>query len=237
MTFSEIYTAYYSLYRADSDVPVTGDDEHTVGIRLANEAISRWNNYDNTYWKELWTTNQTDGTGAQTVVTGQTAYTAPTNFREAGGFVDVLSPTGGRKSRFQIIEPSEVQLMTENAKYCYFSGNPNDGYTLHLFPAATSDLNGLDIEYDYYKTPTLFTADGDVTEMLDPYFIVHRMLASQFRAARNPYYGSAKADAENLLGQMKTNNDSGGITNPPTIGDKSGSVFGKSAGNSFFGQR
>jgi len=31
--------------------------------------------------------------------------------------------------------------------------------------------------------------------------VVHRMLASQFRAARNPYYGSAKSDAENTLQQ------------------------------------
>jgi hypothetical protein len=237
MTFIDLFTAFYSQYRADSDTPTSGDDEHTVGIRLANEAIARWENYDNTYWKELYETNQSDGTGAQTIVTGQTTYTAPTNFKDAGGFVRVLATNGSDKTVYPIIEPSEVQLKTSTQKYCYFKGNPNSGYTLRLNPAPTSNINGLDIEYDYYKQATLFTEDADKTEMADPYFIVHRMLASQFRAARNPYYGSAKSDAENLLGQMKMNNDTGGLTNPPTMKDQSGSVWGGSTGNSFFGGR
>jgi hypothetical protein len=237
MTFNQIFTAYYSLYRADSDAPVSGDDEHTVGIRLANEAISRWENYDNTYWKELYETNQSDGSGSQTISTGQQVYDAPDNFRESGGFVRVLAANGSDKTVYPIIEPSEVQSKTSTQTYCYFKGNPSFGYTLNLNPAPTSENNGLNIEYDYYKAATQLTADADITEMTDPYFIVHRMLSSQFRAARNPYYGSAKSDAENLLGQMKMNNDTGGITNPPTLKDLSGSVWGGSTGNSFFGGR
>jgi len=94
MTFQEVFTAYYSLFRADSDVPISTDDEYTVGMRLANEAINYFADYEGTYWRELFSTNQLDGTGTQTITTGTTTYDAPTNFKEAGGFIRVLDASG-----------------------------------------------------------------------------------------------------------------------------------------------
>lgn len=241
MDFDTIFSAYYNLYRADSDVPASTDAEYTVGIALANEAINRWSNYDTVYWKELFTTlqasTQTSPTLVTAIATGTTTYTAPTDFKEAGGHVRVLKASGALHTSYPIIEPGKVQFMTTEAKYCYFTGSPKDGYTLNLNPAPISDLNGLEFDYTYYKKPTLFTTGTDITEMSDPYFIVHRMLASQFRAARNPYYSSAKSDAENALGQMKMENDSGNWSNPATITDNSGTVFGQGIGNSFFRSR
>ncbi|MCB1713164.1 MAG: hypothetical protein KDH96_12030, partial [Candidatus Riesia sp.] len=100
MDYDSIFQAYYTLFRADSDVPTNSEDEYTVGMRMANEAINRWAEYDGTYWKELFTTNQSDGTGAQTIVTGQTSYSAPTNFREAGGYVWINDSNGNRVDRY-----------------------------------------------------------------------------------------------------------------------------------------
>ena len=302
MQFDEIFTAYYSLYRADSDVPTSGDDEYTVGMRLANEAINRWANYDGTYWRELFTTLQTDGGGDQTITSGVSVYKAPANFREAGGFVKVLDSDGTTRATFPIIEPQEAQFKDDNASYCYFTRGQNyystgtvsqstttltgsgttftatmvgmqvqfasgetatiTGYTsatsltvspsqtvssttykiankgcsLNLNPAPDTNLNGLDIDYDYYKNPSEFTTGTSRTEMADPYFIVHRMLAQQFRAARNPYYSSAKADAENALKQMQMDNNTGSWANPTIMTDNSGSVWGGNNGGSFFGR-
>ena len=237
MNYDAIFSAYYQQYRADSDVPTSADDEYTVGLSLANEAINRWENYDGNYWRELFETHQANGTGTQTVTTGTTSYTAPTNFKEAGGFIKVVTASGGLKKAYPIINVEQVQSQNDSAVYCYFKGNPKDGYTFNLNPAPTAELNGLDIDFTYYKKPTLFTIGTDVTELADPYFIVHRMLASQFRAARNPYYSSAKADSENALKQMKMDNDSGTWTNPWAVADRSGSVFGGASGGSFFGNR
>lgn len=226
MTFDDIFEAYYSLFRADSDVPTSSEDEYTVGMRLANEAINRWSNYDATYWKELYTTNQIDGTGDQVIVAGQTSYGAPTNFKEAGGSVHIIDSSGNRIDKYKIIEPQQVQFMGDNSQYCYFFGNPKTGYTLKLNPEPSSNYAGYDIDYVYYKTPSLFTTGTDKAEMADPYFIVHRMLANQFRAARNPYYSSAKADAENALKQMQMDNNSGTWDNPWELADNSGMQFG-----------
>lgn len=226
MTFTQIFAAYYALFRADSDVPTSTDDEYTVGMNLANEAINYWKAYDNTYWKELYDTNQLDGTGAQTIVTGQKTYTAPTNFSEAGGFVKIVNSDGNTVQRYPIVEPNEVQFQGDNSDYCYFTGDSISGYTLNLNPAPSSNLNGLDIDYVYYKNPTNFTTGTDVTEMANPYFIVHRMLAMQFRASRNPYYGSALKDSENTIRVMQLTNNSGNWANTPSMTDNSGSAFG-----------
>lgn len=225
MDFEEIFQAYYTLFRADSDVPVEGDDEFTVGLRMANEAISRWAHYDGTYWKELYDTNQNNGTGTQTITSGTTTYTAPDDFQEAGGFVKILDGTT-EMARYPIIEPSEVQFQSASTKYCYFTGNQSDGYVLNLNPAPGAELDGLDLDYVYYKKPTYIESKTDVPQMTNPYFIVHRMLAQQFRASRNPYYTSALRDAEDALRIMQIDNNSGSWANPWSQADNSGTTFG-----------
>lgn len=227
MTFDQIFTAYYSQFRADSDIPTSTDDEYTVGLRLANEAINRWQNYDGTYWKELFTTAQTEDTGGVvTITSGTKTYAAPTAFREAGGFVKVVDSDGNTQQSYTIIDPHEAQFKSDQANYAYFTKAVSGAFTLHLNPAPPTALNGMDIDYVYYKNPTEFTTGTDTTEMADPYFVVHRMLASQFRAARNPYYTSAKSDAENALKQMQLDNNSGTWSSPWSMPDNSGSSWG-----------
>lgn len=231
MTFDQIFQAYYSLFRADSDVPLSTDDEYTVGMRLANEAVNRWANYDGMYWRELFTTAQTNSTGGVvTVATGTKTYAAPTAFREAGGYVRLLDGSSKTVQSYPIIEPHEAQFKGDNSTYAFFTKGAGNTYTLNLNPAPSTALNGLAIDYVYYKNPTEFTTGTNTTEMSDPYFIVHRMLANQFRAARNPYYSSAKADAENALRQMQIDNNSGNWSNPWSLADTSGTVFGQSRG-------
>lgn len=292
MNFDEIFEAYYNLYRLEADTPSSSDDEYPVAIRLANEAIRRWASYDGTYWKELYDTNQNDGTGSQTIVSGTTAYAAPTNFREAGGFIRVKDSNGNTIQKYPIIEPQEAQFQGDNSTYCYFTNSPlyystgtasqaattitgvgttwtsamvgmefvfatgqsatitavasttsmtasvsqtvasaayrilNKGYTLNLNPAPTSSLDGKDIDYVYYKYPRLVTAGATTVEMGEPYFMVHRMLANRFRGSRNPYYGSAKLDAEDALKTMQMINNSGSWADPWKLADNSGSIFG-----------
>lgn len=230
MTFDDIFQAYYTVFRADSDVPTSTDDEYTVGLRLANEAINYWKAYDSTYWKELFTTlqssTQTVPALTTTISTGVTTYTAPTDFSEAGGFVKIINSDGNVVQKYPIKEPQEVQFLGDDSDYCYFTGDPANGYVLHLNPSPTSNYNGMDIDYVYYKNPTELTTGTSTTEMSNPYFIVHRMLAQQFRASRNPYYSSALKDSENTIRTMQLSNNSGNWANPPTMTENSGSQWG-----------
>lgn len=226
MTFEEIFQAYYTLFRAEEEVPAEGDEEYVVGMRLANEAINRWAFYDNTYWKDLYNTLQESGDGDSTIVTGQTDYDAPEDFQEAGGFIKVKDSSGNVQQSYPIVEPQEAQFKVDSAVMAYFTGDVANGFVLHLNPAPPASLSGMDIDYVYYKKPTLFSSGTDVSECPDPYFIVNRMLAQQFRANRNPYYQSAKNDAENALKQMKMANDSGSWANPWKLQDNSGTSWG-----------
>lgn len=227
MTYSDIFTAFYRQYRAEATVPTSSDDEFTIGLSLANEAISRWANYDSTYWKELFTTAQENSTGGVVTITaGTSTYAAPTAMREAGGFVRIKDGSGNTLRSYQILDPQEAQFKSDDAQYCYFTGNPTDGFTLHLNPSPDTAINGMDIDYVYYKKPTEFTTGTSETEMANPYFIVHRMLANRFRASRNPYYSSALRDAEDALKIMKMENDSGNWANPWAVADNSGTSWG-----------
>lgn len=226
MQFDDIFQQYYTLFRADSEVPAEGDDEYVVALRLANEAVNRWAFYDNTYWKDLFQTLQESGDGDSTITTGETDYDAPEDFQEAGGVIKILDTDGGVLQTYQIIEPQEAQFRSDGSTYAYFTGDVANGHVLHLNPAPDASLSGKDIDYVYYKKPTEFASGTDVSECPDPYFIVNRMLAQQFRANRNPYYQSAKNDAENELKQMKMANDSGSWGNPWKLTDNSGTSWG-----------
>jgi hypothetical protein len=226
MDFDDIFAAYYALYRVEAEAPASTDDEYLVAKSLANEAVNRWANYDNTLWKELFTTNLTDGGGESTVSAGTSEYAVSDNFREAGGFVRILDADGNTVRRYRLIEPHEQQFKSDSSFYATFIGDRSQGYTLKLNPVPDDAIDGLSIEYDYYKTPTLFTRGSTVTEMSQPYFIVHRMLANRFRGSRNPYYGSAKNDAEDVLRTMQLENNSGSWSNPWSLPDNSGTTWG-----------
>lgn len=225
MNFDEIFEAYYNLYRLEKDTPTTEDDEYPIAMRLANEAVNRWSTYDGTYWKELFTTLQQADDGEKTIDATVTEYAAPTDFKEAGGFLRLKDDNGNTRATFAILEPQEAQFRNDNGRFCYFTGNPGLGYTLHvngLLPADT----GTNMDYVYYKRPSTFTTGTDSTEMSDPYFCVHRMLANRFRGSRNPYYSTAKQDAEDVLKIMQMDNNSGSWANPWSLPDNSGTQWG-----------
>lgn len=297
MDFSAIFSQYYTLYRMEADIPVAADDEYVIAMRLANEAINRWSNYDGVYWKALFGTLQGSVSGTKTLATGVTAYSAPYDFKEAGGYLMVLNSDGITTSRYPIISPEDVQFKSDYSHYCYFTNSPvfystgtvsqatttvtgsgttftasmvgmqimyatgesatitaytsatsltvdtsqtvasttfqitTDLPTLNINPAITSEDNGKSINYIYYRKPTLYTSGSTISEVPDPYFVVHRMLASRFRGSRNPYYNSALRDAEDALQTMKLDNDSGTFANPWQVPDRSGSTWGQNSGS------
>lgn len=231
MDQDDLFAAYYTQYRTEADTPNSSDDEYVIFTGLANEAINRWSNYENTFWKELYQTAQLEGDGDLIVVAGTTEYGTPDNMKEAGGYVHLFDDQGVTQVRIPILEPQDAQFKRDNQSYAYFIGDPNNGYTLILNPVPIDSWVGLNINYVYYKKATKFAAgDGgggaNLTEMFDPYFIVHRSLASRFRGSRNPYYTSAKNDAEDVLSTMQMRNNSGTWSDPWSLADNSSGRFG-----------
>lgn len=226
MDYNDIFEAYYTLYRAEAEVPNSEDDEYAIGIPLANEAINRWSSYDNTMWKELFTTAQEDGDGDLVLSLGETDYDAPSDMKAAGGFIRVYDDSNATVARIKIIEPQEAQFLSDSRQAAYFIGNPNSGFTLKLNVAPDAALAGKNIDYVFYKKADKIEIGEDSPEMSDPYFIVHRMLANRFRSSRNPYYTSAKSDAEDALRMMQLQNNSGNWADPWSLTDHSGTQWG-----------
>lgn len=233
MDQDDLFGAYYAQYRTQADTPNNTDDEYTIFTFLANEAINRWSNYDNTFWKELYMTLQISGDGDSVIASGTTEYDAPDDMRIAGGKIRVFDNTGRTIQRIPIIEAQDAQFKSDNSSYAYFIGDPNNGFTLVLNPGPTSAIIGMNMDYVYYKKPTIFDlisansqAGSISTEMSQPYFIVHRALANRFRGSRNPYYQSAKNDAEDVLRTMQMENNSGNWADPWKLEDHSAGRFG-----------
>lgn len=233
MDLDLLFKQYYFQYRTEANTPASSDDEYIIFVGLANEAINRWSNYDGTYWKELFDSAQRDGTATIKLANNTTQYSAPTNMKEAGGYVRVFDNTNTTLRRIPIIEPQEAQFKSDLAHYCYFLGDPNNGFTLNINPAPDNVIVNQNIDYIYYKQPSLLANPTDTSEMSEPYFIVHRALANRFRGSRNPYYTAAKNDAEDVLRTMQMDNNSGTWANPWKLADNSGSQWGRETGGGF----
>lgn len=227
MTQDDLFESYYTQYRTEADTPNSSDDEYTIFTRLANEGINRWANYDATFWKELYQTAQLEGDGDLVITATTSEYQAPDNMKKAGGYLRLYDSNNVTQSRIKIVEPQDAQFRGDSNRYCYFIGDPNNGFTLIVNGLTDADT-GRNMDYVYYKKPTLFTLAGrtDVTEVPQPYFLVHRALANRFRGSRNPYYQSAKNDAEDVLKTMKMENDSGSWADPWQLADNSGTTWG-----------
>jgi hypothetical protein len=127
MTFDEIFAAFYGLFRGEStDLPTSGDEEYDTALLLANEAVNRWEYYDNTYWNVLFNNLQNADDGDD-IVTSEIEYEAPSDMREAGGHIRILDANGKTAQLYPIIEPHEAQFKTDNATYAYFTGDPTNG--------------------------------------------------------------------------------------------------------------
>lgn len=233
MDLQTLFNQYYFLYRTEANGQAVGSDEYNIFVGLAQEAVNRWSNFDGTFWKELFDTAQTDGSADLTITANTLTYNAPNNMKMAGGFLKLFSVVNGvstTKVRIPIIEPQEAQFQADLTSYCYFSGDPNNGFILNINPTPNSSWIGLSMDYIYYKLPTILSSPSDTTEMSEPYFIVHRALANRFRGSRNPYYTAAKNDAEDILKTMQLTNNSGNWANPWKLADNSGSEWGQAVG-------
>lgn len=229
MDLQTLFQQYYYQYRTEDATPDVGSSEYVIFTGLAQEAVNRWANYDNTFWKELFDTAQNDGSADLVVTANTTAYNAPNNMKLAGGYLRLYSIVNGVNTtqvRIPIVEPQDVQFQNDLAVYCYFIGDPNNGFTLNFNPEPITSWVGLNMDYVYYKTPTILVNPTDVSEMSEPYFIVHRALANRFRGSRNPYYTAAKNDAEDVLRTMQLTNNSGNWADPWKLADNSGSQWG-----------
>jgi hypothetical protein len=221
----DLFKAYWTLYRGESEIPASSDPEYEIARNLFKEGVNHWETYDGTVWVELYAHFKDEEN--TTIAANKSDYDAPSNYKKAEGDIKILDANGKTLQRYPVIDIREVQFKADGATYGYFSGNPKDGYVLHLSPAPTSTLSGMRIDYPYTKRATELVNGTDVSEMSDPYFLVHRALANRFRSTRNPYTDDAKQDAENSLTKMKVDNDGGSVGDPPSLKDHSGSSWGQ----------
>lgn len=228
-TFAEIFTEYYSLFRARAtSIPVFGDREFNIGIHLANNAIRKWDRADGQLWRELEVRAQDQSTTIwatlnRSIVDGTTGYTPPSNMRKPPAYVWFFNGTS--QVAHKVINPEEAEGRTELADTILFTGGANSGYIMVIGANLAEQYNGWQVDYIYTKTPTYMTTATDpsalIPEMSDTNFMIQDMIASRAAQARNGFlYKTAKADAQTALANMKIENNSGTYGNTQNALDK-----------------
>lgn len=212
-----INEAYYILEQ-DNTLWDTTDDEYLTARGFLNLGLGRWEFYENTLWRELWTmlsdAASTVAPAATKVTVAATYdYDCPTDMAAPGGYVT----TGGTTKTFwRVLPPEEVaKYANSDTYYCYFTGNREGGYDLHFNPRI-SQAGGETIEYPYYKKASTSDSASDVLELGDPHFLSYFIAAHMSEEGIDPDLMNM---AEARLEQMRTRNMSGYFGVPDRIED------------------
>jgi hypothetical protein len=203
MTEEQIIQSAYYISEKGSDPWASGDDEYTTARNLANIAIGRWESYDNTVWKDLFTTLDDAASSVTKTITASTYdYACATNMVRPASYVRTVD-SGGTSTYWQVIEPQELgHYANSSQNVCWFTGSVKDGYTLH-FNSNVTLTTGDTIKYEFYKSATKFSTTTDVTEVSDPYFIAYFIAAHMAEEGVDPDFNNM---AESRLEDMRVKN-------------------------------
>jgi hypothetical protein len=190
------------LLQKDTDLPQEGEEDYVVRLELIADAVQVWGNEQVTLWKELFTSLSEAPDGDKTIVAGKQDYDVPSDFVFPVGFVRI----GSR--HYKNIPLTDIQTMNNPGnENCWFIGNKNTGYRLHINDTFGSMDEGADIEYEYYKEPTIPSKGTDIFEMNDPGFAVYWVIA-ELIADEDPGLASKYSQiAENKMNAMKIRNE------------------------------
>lgn len=196
-----INNAYYLLEKA-SELWDTASDEYLTARGLGNIAIGRWQRYENTKWKEL-LRKASAGSGATlTLTNGVYTYSTPNDCLYPTATFVRTTDAGGGVTTWQVIDSKERLLHPPTDYIAFFTGNSKLGFTLN-FNSGLSLKTGEVIDYDYYRSATLFTATTSVTEVPDPDYISYYIAAHMAEEGIDTdMYNMAEARLE----QMRTQN-------------------------------
>lgn len=204
LTEQEILNIVYSLYETDNDNWATDSAEYLSGRMFANAAIVKWEKYDNTTWRDLWTKLDDADDGTKTITTGTWSYDTPTNFIRPSSWVRTAD-SNSTNTFWEVVPPEKIAgLADSNEKYCYFTGSIKEGFYLNFNPRLTL-TTGHTINYEYYKAATQLSASTDTTEVPDPYYIIYYVL-SRFLRNDGEDNRTEIAEASSLLENMRVAN-------------------------------
>lgn len=222
-----INNAFYILEK-DSTPWASTDDEYTTARGIMNIGVQRWERYENTTWRELWTTLTAAATGEKTLSASTWTYDTPTDFVREGGYVTTTT-SAGDVTFWKVLPAEEVKkYATSTSNYCYFSGNTRAGRSLN-FNVNTTPSAGATIDYPYYKSATQSSATSTVLELSDPAYLSY-FIASHMSESTDGLDTGLFTIAEGLLKQMKTVNNSGVWGVPFNINDSLEDIVGFGTG-------
>lgn len=224
LTEQQILNIVYSLYETDDTNWDTDSSEYLSGRVFANAAIVKWQNYNNTVWRELWGTLAAAADGTKTITAGTYNYSTPTNFTRPSSWVRTTD-SNGSNTYWEVVSPEKVGKLADSKEfYCYFTGSVKDGFKVNFNPNITL-TTGDTINYEYYKTASQFTTTTSTTEVPDPYFIVYFILA-RFLKNDGEDYGEEMDMADSLLENMRVANLTGYFDVPDQMEQSTSSGFG-----------
>lgn len=205
LTENQVIDIIYSLYETDDTGWDPTSPEYITSRAFCNAAINKW--ASKRIWRDLFSTLTAAADGTKTTTSGTWAYLCPTNFSNITSWMRTVD-SNSNVTFWEVIPPEMVAKRAgQKGKFCYVTGSVKGGFYINFNQAETL-TTGHTINYEYYCTPTLYTAVSTTSEIPDPYYCVYYSLARLLKNDGEDF-SYEDAMARDLLDQMDTNNTQG----------------------------
>ena len=187
---------------------VADQDEATSNISTADYSLRRmYINMSQREWAETydWKSLYRENNSRISTSTGNTSVALPADFRKPAGFPKITYD-GTTTEDFAEIRPQEKQMYASSARYVYFLGDQNTGFTM-IVNAGTL-ASGASVFLPYIASPASLVSPANVAMCPNPEYLVQRTLAYIWESRSDARFVQAKAESqrilENLLGYEQT---------------------------------
>ena len=204
MTLLQSLNLIHALLEGDTDTPLSGED-YELRKLMVNDAIDEWADQTNVRWKELFATD-TGNTGDGTTL----RFSLPSDFDKLNGYVVLVDPVSSARTLITPVSVASSTRQTTGSNVCWEEAGE---LVFNQAPA-----NGVEIHVPYYRNPLPVTSNSSRLPMSKPRYVVHYVVARLVEQSGDyTRYNTNMQKAEDLMEQMKTQNDSLGEGVPDTI--------------------
>ena len=181
---------------------VADQDENTANISAADYSLRRmYINMSQREWAETydWKSLYRENNSRISTSTGNASVVLPSDFRKSSGFPRITYD-GTTTEDFAEIRPQEKQMYDAGARYVYFLGDQNVGFTMVVNAGTLS--SGASIFLPYIASPASLVSPSNVVMCPNPEYMVQRTLAYIWESRSDARFVQAKAESQRILENM-----------------------------------
>jgi len=193
-TIDSIQSRVAAIVDQDENTANIGAADYSLRLTYINRSVQKWAEVQDqqVLYKEF---NMLVSTS-----TGNASVLLPADFRKLAGYPKITFDGTNTDDFPEVLPQQDGYKPTE--RRVWILGNPSDRYILRVFGPTLA--SGASVKVPYWKSPVSLASPADIPDVPNSEYLVQDCLSQLWESRDDPKFPQAKADADRLLANMLT---------------------------------